>query len=253
MHFDAKDIPEEVLENGREKQGLRRTFMNGAIRERLFELAEEDYRKFSSSLIPGEDKLLGVRLPLLRELAKEIARGDWRNYLDSALDEYYEEIMLQGLVIGYAKSSPEEILKYTECFIPKISNWGVCDSFCTGLKLSKKHPDMVWDFIQPYLRSDREFEIRFAVIMMLAHFIDDEHIDRVIASLDGIRHEGYYVRMGAAWAISVCFVKYPEKTMQYLKISRLDDFTYNKSLQKILESYRVDQDAKAVIRSMKRK
>lgn len=227
--------------------------MNGEIRERLFGLAEEDYRKFSSSLIPGEEKLLGVRLPLLRELAKEIIRGDWRNYLDNALDEYYEEIMLQGLVIGYAKASPEEILKYTGCFIPKISNWGVCDSFCTGLKLSRKHPDMVWDFIQPYLRSDREFDIRFAVIMMLAHFIDDKHIDRVIASLDGIRHEGYYVRMGAAWAISVCYVKYPEKTMQYLKNSRLDDFTYNKSLQKILESYRVDQDAKAIIRTMKRK
>lgn len=227
--------------------------MNGTIRERLFALAEEDYRKFSSSLIPGEDKLLGVRLPLLRELAKGIAKEDWRNYLDNARDEYYEEVMLQGLVIGYAKASPEDILKYTEGFIPKIRNWGICDSFCTGLKLSKKHPDMVWDFIQPYLRSDREFEIRFAVIMMLAHFIDDEHIDRVIANLDGIRHEGYYVRMGAAWAISVCYVKYPEKTMGYLKNSKLDDFTYNKSLQKILESYRIDQESKAIIRSMKRK
>ena len=112
---------------------------------------------------------------------------------------------------------------------------------------------MVWDFIQPYLISGREFEIRFAVIMMLAHFIDDDHIDRVIASLDGIRHEGYYVRMGAAWAVSVCYVKYPEKTMRYLKNSNLDDFTYNKSLQKILESYRVDQESKAVIRNMKRK
>lgn len=227
--------------------------MNQRIRERLFDLAEEDYRKFSSGLIPGEDKLLGVRLPHLRELAKEIARGEWREYLNNAQDEYYEEIMLQGLVIGYAKASPEEILRYTGRFVPKIKNWGVCDSFCTGLKLSKKHPEMVWDFIQPYLRSGKEFEIRFAVIMMLAHFIDDGHIDLVLASLDGIRHEGYYVKMGVAWAVSVCFVKYPEKTMAYLKESSMDDFTFNKSLQKILESFRVDQDAKAVIRSMKRK
>lgn len=227
--------------------------MNEAIRNRLFELAEEEYRKFSSSLIPGEDKLLGVRLPHLRELAKEIAKGDWREYLSNAQDEYYEEIMLQGLVIGYAKAPPEEILKYIVCFIPKISNWGVCDSFCTGLKLAKKHPEMVWDFIQPYLKSDKEFEIRFAVIMMLAHFIDEDHIDQVIAGLDQIRHEGYYVKMGAAWALSVCYVKYPEKTMQYLKNSNLDDFTYNKSLQKILESYRVDQESKTVIRNMKRK
>lgn len=227
--------------------------MNEMIRERLFNLAEEDYRKFSSSLIPGEDNLLGVRLPHLRALAKEIAGGDWREYLNNAQNEYYEEIMLQGLVIGYAKASPEEILSYTERFIPKIGNWSVCDSFCTGFKLAKKHPEMVWDFIRPYLKSDREFEIRFAVIMMLAHFIDDHHISRVIEGLDGIRHEGYYVKMGVAWAVSVCYVKYPEKTMAYLKNSRLDDFTYNKSLQKILESYRVDQESKAVIRSMKRK
>ncbi len=227
--------------------------MNQTIRERLNALAEEDYRKFSSSLIPGEDKLLGVRLPHLRELAKEIAKGDWREYLDNAQNEYYEEIMLQGLVIGYAKASPEEILKYTALFIPKIRNWGVCDSFCTGLKLAKKHPEMVWDFIRPYLSSDKEFEIRFAVIMMLAHFISNGYIDRVIESLDRIRHEGYYVKMGVAWAISVCYVKYPEKTIAYLKSCELDDFTFNKSLQKILESYRVDQDAKAVIRSMKRK
>jgi 3-methyladenine DNA glycosylase AlkD len=227
--------------------------MNQTIRERLVDLAEEDYRKFSSSLIPGEDKLLGVRLPHLRELAKEIAKGDWREYLNNAQDEYYEEIMLQGLVIGYAKASPEEILKYTALFIPKIRNWGVCDSFCTGLKLAKKQPEMVWDFIQPYLRSDREFEIRFTVIMMLAHFINDDYIGRVIESLDRIRHEGYYVKMGIAWAVSVCYVKYPEKTMSYLENCGLDDFTFNKSLQKILESYRVDPDSKTIIRSMKRK
>jgi 3-methyladenine DNA glycosylase AlkD len=227
--------------------------MNQTIRERLVDLAEEDYRKFSSSLIPGEDKLLGVRLPHLRELAKEIAKGDWREYLNNAQDEYYEEIMLQGLVIGYAKASPEELLKYTALFIPKIRNWGVCDSFCTGLKLAKKHPEIVWDFIQPYLKSDKEFEIRFAVIMMLAHFINDGYIVRVIESLDRIRHEGYYVKMGVAWAVSVCYIKYPEKTMAYLKNCELDDFTFNKSLQKILESYRVDPDSKTVIRSMKRK
>lgn len=227
--------------------------MNQTIRERIFDRAEEEYKKFQSSLIPGEDRLLGVRLPFLRELAKEIAKEDWRDYLNTAEDEYYEEIMLQGLVIGYAKAPPEEILQYTARFVPKITNWGVCDSFCTGLKLAKKHPPMVWDFIQPYLRSGKEFEIRFAVIMMLAHYINDPYIDQVISSLDKVHHEGYYVKMGVAWAISVCYVKYPEKTMSYLKSCSLDDFTYNKSLQKIVESYRVDQESKEIIRSMKRK
>jgi 3-methyladenine DNA glycosylase AlkD len=89
--------------------------------------------------------------------------------------------------------------------------------------------------------------------MMLDHFVTEEYIDQVLPLLDQVRHEGYYVKMGVAWAISVCYVKYPEKTMEYLKKSALDDFTYNKSLQKILESYRVDQASKAIIRGMKRK
>lgn len=227
--------------------------MKQTIRERIFDRAEEEYKKFQSSLIPGEDRILGVRLPYLRELAKEVSKEDWREYLNNAQGEYYEEVMLQGLVIGYAKAAPEEILEHTAQFIPKITNWGVCDSFCTGLKLAKKHPQLVWDFIQPYLKSGKEFEIRFAVIMMLAHFITDNYIDQVISNLDQVRHEGYYVKMGVAWAISVCYVKYPVKTMAYLKSCDLDDFTFNKSLQKILESYRVDQDSKAIIRSMKRK
>lgn len=223
------------------------------LKEKLLSLADEKYKVFSSGLIPGEDRMLGVRLPVLRDLAKEIAKGDWRDYLADAQDDTHEEIMLQGLVIGYAKAAPEEILSYTVKFVPKISNWGVCDSFCTGLKLSKKQPQLVWDFLAPYLNSGKEFEIRFAVIMMLAHFITDEYIDGVLSRLDQAHHDGYYVKMGVAWAVSVCYVKYPEKTMAFLRQCHLDDFTFNKSLQKILESYRVDQDAKALIRAMKRK
>jgi 3-methyladenine DNA glycosylase AlkD len=223
------------------------------IKKRLLEAADEKYRKFQATLIPGENTMMGVRMPQLRDLAKEIAKGDWRDYLDHATDDSYEKIMLQGLVIGHAKASPDEILARTSQFVTKITNWGVCDSFCTGLKLSKKEPRIVWDFLQPYLKSDKEFEIRFAVIMMLAHYITDTYIDEVLKLLDQVRHEGYYVKMGVAWAVSVCFVKYPGKTMTYLKNSSLDDFTYNKSLQKILESYRVDQDSKTLIRAMKRK
>lgn len=227
--------------------------MNQTIRQRIFDRAEEDYKKFQSGPIPGEDRMLGVRLPHLRELAKEIAKEDWRGYLKTAQSDYYEEILLQGLVIGYGKAEPEETLRYATEFIPKITNWAICDSFCTGLKTAKKNPKLVWDFIQPYLHSTKEFELRFGVIMMLAHFINDEYIDEVLSLLDSIRHDGYYVKMGVAWAVSVCFVKYPEKTMAYLKASNLDNFTYNKSLQKIIESYRVDPNTKTLARTMKRK
>ncbi|MDF2500253.1 MAG: putative alkylation repair enzyme [Anaerosporomusa subterranea] len=227
--------------------------MDETVRERILELVDEEYRQFHSSLLPGTNNILGVRLPLLRELAKELAKGDWRGYLATAQDEYYEEVMLQGLVIGYAKADIDEILAYVAAFVPKINNWGVCDSFCSSLKITKQHRMRVWEFIQPYLLSEKEFELRFGIVMMLDFYMEDEYIDQVLTLLDGAKHEGYYVKMAVAWAISICFINYPKKTMAYLQNNILDDFTYNKALQKITESFRVDKETKALIRSMKRK
>ena len=227
--------------------------MEKTVRERIFELADEDYRQFHSRLVPGTDNVLGVRLPKLRELAKGLAKGDWRGYIAVAQADYYEEVMLQGLVIGSAKADIEELLRYVDTFVPKINNWAVCDSFCSSLKITQRHRARVWKFLQPYLRSRQEFELRFGVVMLLDFYIEDEYIDRVLTLLDGAKHEGYYVKMAVAWAISLCFVKYPEKTMAYLQNSTLDNFTYNKAMQKITESFRVDKETKTLIRSMKRK
>ena len=227
--------------------------MENALRKRLCELADEKYRQFHSGLVPGADNILGVRVPHLRELAKTLARGDWRHFLATAQEDYYEEILLQGLVIGYAKSDIEEILRYVVLFIPKITNWGQCDSFCSTLKITKQHKSRIWEFLQPYLLSRQEFELRFAIVMLLDFFIDDEYIDQVLRCLDEVKHEGYYVKMAVAWTISICFIKYPEKTMTYLKNNNLDNFTYNKALQKATESYRVDKAMKNTLRSMKRK
>ena len=102
------------------------------------------------------------------------------------------------------------------------------------------------------MHAEGEYEIRFGVVMAMQHFIDEEHLDELFSLYDGIRHEGYYVRMAVAWALSVCFVKFPERTLAYLKQNSLDKFTYNKALQKITESYRVDAATKKVIRGMKR-
>lgn len=227
--------------------------MEKNIRERILALADEEYRQFHSKLVPGIDNVLGVRLPLLRGLAQEIAKSDWRTYLATAQDDYNEEIMLQGLVIGYAKADIEEILDYVAIFVPKINNWGICDSFCNSLKITKKHPLRMWDFLQPYLLSPKEFELRFGIIMLLSFYIDEEYMDRILLLLDGAKHEGYYVKMAVAWTISICFIKFPEKTLAYLKSNTLDDFTYNKALQKIIESLRVSPETKTMVRAMKRK
>ncbi|MDV6379022.1 DNA alkylation repair protein [Sporosarcina sp. GW1-11] len=226
--------------------------MQNEIKEKIHQLIDEDYQKFVSALIPTNDNVLGVRMPALRKLAKDVAKGDWRSYLATASDESFEEVMLQGLVISYAKADIEEILSYVTVFVPKIDNWSVCDSFCTSLKITKQHKERVWNFLQPYLISDEEYELRFGIVMLLDYYIEMDTIHSVISLLDCVEHEGYYVKMAVAWALSICFVKFPELTMCYLKGDHsLDKFTYNKALQKITESTRVNPEVKTVIREMK--
>ena len=222
------------------------------LRDKLFELSDDKFKTFHSRLCPNTDNIIGVRLPLLRQLAKEIAKGDWRNFLSNSKEEYYEEILINGLVIAYAKCDVEERLNYIESFVPKIDNWAICDSFCNTLKFVNKNKEIMWEFIQPYLKSYNEFEIRFAVVIILNYYITEDYINLVLKTLDNIKHDGYYVKMAVAWAISMCFVKFEEKTMAYLKDNSLDDFTYNKSLQKICESLRIDKNTKELIKSMKR-
>lgn len=222
------------------------------IREKIFELADEKYKEFHSGLCPNTNNIVGVRVPLLRNYAKELAKGDFRNYLTNAKDEYYEEVMLQGMVIGLAKMELEERLDYIKRFVPKIDNWAICDVFCAGLKFVNKNKEEVWKFLGQYLKSNKEFEIRFGVVMLLDFYITEDYIDRVIKILNEIKHEGYYVKMAVAWAISVCYIKFPSETIKLLQENELDDFTYNKALQKIIESYRVSEEDKEVIRTMKR-
>lgn len=227
--------------------------MHQQIREQLINLADQDYQKFSSSLIPNCQNILGVRLPELRKIAKNIAKEDWQNYLTAASDEFFEEVMLQGMIIGYVKTDIEERLSYVALFVPKIDNWSVCDSFCTGLKFTKENQERVWAFLQPYFSSNKEYDVRFGVVMLLNYYIDHRYIENVLNIINAIKHEGYYVKMAVAWAISICYVKDPLVTMNYLRNNSLDDFTYHKALQKITESNRVEKEAKNLIRQMKRK
>lgn len=222
------------------------------IRNELYENSEEGYKKFHSSLVPGISNILGVRVPKLREIAKRAAKGDYREFIEHVDTQVYEELMLWGMILGYAKLSAEERKKELEKFIPHINNWAICDCSCATYKFMRDFPKEWMPFIQSYLCSTQEYEIRFAVVCLLDFFINETYIEQVLDLLLQVHHEGYYVKMAVAWAISLCFVKFEEKTMNYLKNNKLDDFTYNKSLQKICESLRVDKDTKAIIKSMKR-
>ncbi|MBE6034361.1 MAG: DNA alkylation repair protein [Clostridiales bacterium] len=228
------------------------------VKALLVQKAEENYKKFNDKLIPGVKNTLGVRMAGLKEIAKLLSGDNYEEYfkeLDTAADFYHEEIMVQALTIGMIKVSTEEKLKYIAAFVPKIDNWAVCDSFCAGLKFTKKNKEVVWDFIQPYLKDKREYYVRFGVVMLMDYFIDEEHIQTNLELLENIKHEGYYVKMAVAWAVSVCFVKFPQITKQFFekKTNSLDDFTYNKAIQKIRESYRASKEDKEYLNQLKRK
>ena len=136
-------------------------------------------------------------------------------------------------------------------FSNKINNWSVCDSFCNGLKTTNKNKEKMWKFIEEYLSSSYEFEVRFAVVMLLNFYVEEDYVELVLSNLDKIKHDGYYVKMAVAWAISICYVKFNKTTLNYLKENNLDYFTYNKSLQKICESLKVSKEEKNIIRGMK--
>ena len=226
---------------------------NNQIRKKLEELADEEYRKFHTGLCPKSSEILGVRVPVLRNFAKEIVKeGNIEEYLENALDNSYEEILLQGMVLGLWKTSIEKFSKYLEKFIPKINSWAVCDVSVAGFKITKKNMEYMWNFLQKYLKSNKEFELRFAIVMLLDFYITDEYIDKVLQILNNIENDEYYVKMAVAWTLQVAFVKFPNETMKLLKNNKIDDWTYNKALQKIIESYRVDENTKNEIRKMKR-
>lgn len=228
--------------------------MKKEIKKKLQELSDTKYKEFHSSLCPGTENIIGVRVPILRNYAKELfSVQNWKETIKQIDNQYYEEIMLQGMLIGQAKKENIEIvLKYIEEYVSKIDNWAICDVFCAGLKITQKYKEEMWNFIQKHLKSDKEFEIRFAIVMILDYYIEEEYIKKDLEILDKITHEGYYVKMAIAWAISVCLIKFYDETIKYLQDCNLDNWTYNKAIQKALESYRITNEQKEFLRKMKK-
>ena len=223
------------------------------ILKQLFELQDKKYKEFHSSLCPNVDNIIGVRIPELRKLAKQIAKENPKEFIENPVKkQYYEEIMLEGFVIGYMKATLEEKLHYLDNFIPEIDNWAVCDCTASTLKFIDKYKKEVWEYLQKYINSKKEFEKRFAIIILMDYYLTDEYIDKVLEIYNKIDSDQYYVQMGIAWAISVCFVKYREKTRKILDNNNLSTFTHNKSIQKIIESTRVDKETKEELKKIKK-
>lgn len=222
------------------------------LQKKLRASAEEEYQKFSSALVPGVKNMLGIRLPKLRVLARGMAKEEWREYLSWDCFLYFEEVMIQGMILGYAEAPIGELLQYAAGFIPRIDNWSVNDSFCTTFHAAKKNRARVWEFLMRYQNSHREYEIRVVAVMLMSHFLVPEYIERVLAVLKNLDTEPYYASMAVAWAFAEAWAKYPEETKRCLVIGdgiALDKKTAIRMLQKCIESRRIPEKEKDWMRT----
>lgn len=234
------------------------TFDRMAVRGWLEQHAEAEYRDFSAGLTPGVQNILGVRLPLLRKYARELIAGDWRGFLRDYTANYHEEVMLQGMVLAGAPMPPEERLEWLRGYLPRIDNWAVCDAVAASFDLRGEEKRLMWDFLLGLQYAEWAFSRRFMLVMLLMYYLEPpypagwsaEDFCRLVEDTPGGE---YYVDMARAWLLSVLFVKQRELGRRYLPQSRLDDFTYNKTLRKMLESRRLPADDREFIRLLRRK
>lgn len=220
------------------------------ILDRLRQLSNKDYRVFTETLNPVCKPALGVRIPDIRSLAQElVTRDDWRSIL-SVRSEFLEQDMLKGLIITSAKIDFDKKFELIDEFVPQIDNWNVCDTFCASLKVPTEFLPQTFRFVTPYAEATEEFPARFGFVMLKYYFINKEYIDRVMLLISACHSRGYYARMGAAWAICECIVKFEYKALPLIFNANIDKLTRKLAVSKCLASTRVSDRMKRTLREM---
>ncbi len=215
----------------------------------LYKNKDEKYKQFHSKLLKNNNiKLIGIRTPELKKLAKEISKNDYKGFIKQNTHKTYEECVLHGLVLGYIKIEEDELFKLIDEFIPYIDNWATNDLTVSNLKQFKK---INIEKIDKYLNSNNPWEIRFGLTLILSYYIKEENLNKIFSICDSITNTHYYVQMANAWLVSTCFIKYPNETLKYLKKCKLDKFTKNKSISKICDSYRVSLNDKNEVKKLR--
>ena len=216
----------------------------------LKSLADEKYKEFSDSLVPGADLSYGIRVPVLRQTAKEIVKGNYGEFLQCEKGKYREEIMLEGLVMSLIKCDYPQMLEYMKEYSGKITSWETCDiiSF-KGLK--KYLPEFLND-IDWFIYSDNPWAQRFGFSCLLEFYLTDKYIDTALKYVDSVNSDFYYVEMMQAWLIANAAAEYRDKTLKFLENNNLNKFTQNKAIQKMRESYRISKEDKEYILKFKR-
>lgn len=223
------------------------------INQRLYALGESDYKAFSKKLVPTNYEIIGIRMPALKKLAKEIAQSDEvEDYLENATYTTHEHVLLYGLVLAYLKNaSLEFIFRYLDPLILKFDNWAHVDTLISSLKIFQKYPNDVLAHFLPLKTHKGEFTKRTFVILLMDYFMTETEIDASLQHLSEIEQGQYYVDMAIAWAISVGLVKFYDKTVALLEEQVFSKFVHNKAIQKARESYRIDPNTKAYLNTLK--
>ena len=222
------------------------------IQNRLFEMQDLKYREFHSRLMPTveKEKVIGVRTPELRKFAKEISKTDYaKDFLKILPHEYYEENNLHAFLI-------EEIGDYDLCiaelnrFLPYVDNWATCDMMRP--KIFKKHLSELLDEIGKWLCSKDTYTVRFGIEMLMVYFLDDKFSHEYPETVSKIRSDEYYIKMMIAWYFATALSKRYDDVLPYLEQNRLDTDTHNKTIRKAVESYRISDEKKNYLRTLKR-
>ena len=223
------------------------------ITDGLFALKDENYRRFHANLIPDIpiDNIIGVRTPVLRKYAKEVAKLPETNiFLESLPHIYYEENNLHGALLSLLY--PKDIIAFMEQlerFLPYVDNWATCDMLSP--KIFKKHLSYVYERVQKWLQSDAVYTIRFGIVTLLGFYLDNAFEPEMLQLVANVRSEEYYVNMAVAWYFSMALVKQYDATLPYIQNRVLEPWTHNKSIQKAIESRRIPQETKAYLRGLK--
>jgi 3-methyladenine DNA glycosylase AlkD len=221
------------------------------IQERLFALQDEKYREFQRSLIPGlsKEKIIGIRMPAMRKLAKEFVKEpEAAVFLKQLPHTYYDENILHALLIAEIKDY-DACMEAVEAFLPYIDNWAVCDGLSP--KVFGKHKAELLEKIRLWIPSEHIYTCRFGIGMLMRWFLDEDFQPGYLELPAAVRSEEYYVNMMTAWFFATALAKQWDAAISYLEQNRLDPWTHNKTIQKARESYRITTEQKEYLKRLK--
>ena len=221
------------------------------IEQQLKSLADEKYRNMQVTIIPTvvPESIIGVRTPELRKMAKELAkRSDVSVFLSDLPHRYFEENQLHAFILSEMKDF-DSCIRYVDAFLPYVDNWATCDQMSP--KIFKKHKEELLSWVSTWISSKETYTVRFAIGMLMEHFLDDDFAPAYPKMVSKVRSQEYYVNMMIAWYFATALAKQYDSILPYIEKKKLSDWTHNKAIQKSVESYRITDEQKAYLKTLK--